>query len=182
MTTNAGALAREFGSGYEGIAWGDSLEELVKIHPGGDHFFEVGWGARDYAFLDERPIFGISRNRMCIGPSPSVTASTTVSKCYGPIVLVQNLYAGMSLAASTGSLMLHPLYVTAKLLPSVVARPLQGEPPTIDLVMGYSKSNTSSLLKRFLLRIDELVAGVQKVNSKAGVNRTASKRHFAKAE
>ena len=40
---------------------------------------------------------------------------------------------------------------------SVVARPLQGEPPSIDLVMDHNKSNTSPLLKRFLSRTDELV-------------------------
>jgi hypothetical protein len=64
LTTKAAALAREFGSGYEGVAWGDSLDDLVKMHPGGDHFFAVGDGVRDYALLDERPIFGIPRNRM----------------------------------------------------------------------------------------------------------------------
>ena len=42
--------------------------------------------------------------------------------------------------------------------PSVVSRPLQGEAPTIDLVLGYSKANTSPLLKRFLTKVDELVA------------------------
>jgi LysR family transcriptional regulator, hca operon transcriptional activator len=46
------------------------------------------------------------------------------------------------------------------LVPSVVARPLQGEPPTIDLMMGYNKSNTSPLLMRFLSRVEELVSRV----------------------
>ena len=46
------------------------------------------------------------------------------------------------------------------LSPSVVLRPLKGEPPTIDLFMGYSRANTSPLLKRFLARADELVATV----------------------
>src|SRR5215471_17681958 len=50
-----------------------------------------------------------------------------------------------------------PVYVRNALIPSVVARPLRGEVPTIGLMMGYSKSNTSPLLKRFLLRADELV-------------------------
>jgi LysR family hca operon transcriptional activator len=68
----------------------------------------------------------------------------------------------MSLVASTGGVTLLPLYVQNMLIPSVVARPLQGEPPTIDLMMGYSKSNTFPLLKRFVSRADELIAGVQK--------------------
>jgi LysR family hca operon transcriptional activator len=79
----------------------------------------------------------------------------------------ENISGGMSLVASIGSVTLLPLYVTNMLAPSVVARPLEGEPPTIDLVMGYNKSNTSSLLKQFLVRADELVAGVQNRNSRS---------------
>lgn len=74
----------------------------------------------------------------------------------------ENISGGMSLVASTGGVTLLPLYVQNMLIPSVVARPLQGEPPTIDLMMGYNKSNTSPLLKRFVSRADGLVAGVQK--------------------
>ncbi|HEX4077702.1 MAG TPA: hypothetical protein VHX61_02355 [Rhizomicrobium sp.] len=71
----------------------------------------------------------------------------------------------MSLVASTGGVTLLPLYVQNMLIPSVVACPLQGEPPTIDLVMGYNKSNTSPLLKRFVFRANELVAGIRKQSS-----------------
>ena len=70
----------------------------------------------------------------------------------------ETISGGMSLVASTGGFTLVPLYVRNALIPSVVARPLYGEVPTIDLMMGYSKSNTSPLLKRFLSRADELVA------------------------
>jgi len=73
----------------------------------------------------------------------------------------ENVSGGMALVASTGGVTLLPLYTENMLIPSVVARPLQGEPPTIDLVMGYNKSNTSPLLKRFLARTDELVASVR---------------------
>ena len=69
----------------------------------------------------------------------------------------ETLSGGMSLVASTGGFTLLPTYVRHALIPSVVARPLRGEVPTIELMMGYSKSNTSPLLKRFLLRADELV-------------------------
>jgi LysR family hca operon transcriptional activator len=48
---------------------------------------------------------------------------------------------------------------------SVVIRPLQGDVPTIELVLGYSRSNTSALLKRFLARADELVAAVAQRSS-----------------
>jgi LysR family transcriptional regulator, hca operon transcriptional activator len=73
-----------------------------------------------------------------------------------------NLPAIMSLVASTGGVALCPFYVKDQLTPRLVARPLQGETPTIDLVMGYRKSNTSAWLKRFLLRADELVRNVSK--------------------
>ncbi|HTI98021.1 MAG TPA: LysR family transcriptional regulator [Dongiaceae bacterium] len=74
----------------------------------------------------------------------------------------ENLPALMSLVASTGGLALCPFYVQYSLTPAVIARPLQGAVPTIDLVLGYNKSNTSPWLKRFLSRADELVRGVQK--------------------
>ncbi len=74
----------------------------------------------------------------------------------------ETISGGMSLVASTGGVTLLPLYVKNILIPSVVARPLQGKPPTIDLMMGYNKSNTSPLLMRFLSRADELVSRVSK--------------------
>jgi LysR family hca operon transcriptional activator len=42
----------------------------------------------------------------------------------------------------------------ARLLPSsLVSRPLEGEAPTIDLVVGYHKANTSPILRMFLYKI-----------------------------
>jgi LysR family hca operon transcriptional activator len=77
----------------------------------------------------------------------------------------ENLSMAMSLVASTGGLTLLPVYAKNLLSPSVVIRPLQGEVPTIDLVMGYNKSNTSPMLKRFLSRADELVARIAQSTS-----------------
>src|SRR6201993_3265018 len=73
----------------------------------------------------------------------------------------ETLSGGMSLVASTGGYTLLPLYARNALIPSVVARPLRGEIPTIDLMMGYNQSNASPLLKRFLHRADELVNHVE---------------------
>jgi LysR family hca operon transcriptional activator len=70
----------------------------------------------------------------------------------------ENLSAAMSLVASTGGITLFPRYVRNILTRAVVARPLQGEQPLIELMMGYNKSNTSPLLKRFVSRADELSA------------------------
>jgi LysR family transcriptional regulator, hca operon transcriptional activator len=76
----------------------------------------------------------------------------------------ETLSGGMSLVASTGGFTLLPAYVQNALIPSVVARPLYGDVPTIDLVLGYNKSNISPLLKRFLLRADELASNRRKAS------------------
>lgn len=73
-----------------------------------------------------------------------------------------NLPAIMSLVTSTRGVALCPLYVKDQLTPGLVTRPLQGEAPTVDLVMGYNRSNTSPWLKRFLFRADELVRNILK--------------------
>lgn len=56
---------------------------------------------------------------------------------------VDNMAMAMSLVASTGGLALMPAYAKSLLPWSVVFRPLKGETPTIDLVIGYDKSNAS---------------------------------------
>jgi LysR family transcriptional regulator, hca operon transcriptional activator len=71
---------------------------------------------------------------------------------------VDNLAMAMSLVASTRGLALMPAYARNLLPWSVVSRPLEGEAPTIDLAVGYKKSNTSPILKLFLSRLDELQA------------------------
>jgi LysR family transcriptional regulator, hca operon transcriptional activator len=68
----------------------------------------------------------------------------------------------MSLVASTRGLVLIPSYVENLMPWSVVSRPLAGEPPTIDLAVGYSKTNKSAILKLFLSRLDELISHVSK--------------------
>jgi ABC-type tungstate transport system substrate-binding protein len=63
-----------------------------------------------------------------------------------PVVVGLVLYLALSRSGPLGSLA--PW--------SVTSRPLVGEAPTIDLVVGYSKANTSPVLKLFLSRIDDL--------------------------
>ena len=69
---------------------------------------------------------------------------------------VDNMAMAMSLVASTRGVALMPAYAKNLLPPSVVSRPLEGEAPTIDVAIGYNKSNTSPILKLFLSRLDEL--------------------------
>jgi LysR family transcriptional regulator, hca operon transcriptional activator len=70
---------------------------------------------------------------------------------------VDNLAMAISLVASTRGVALMPAYARNLLPPSVVSRPLQGDTPTIDVAVGYSKSNTSPILELFVSRLDELV-------------------------
>ena len=69
---------------------------------------------------------------------------------------------GMSLIASTRGVGLLPAYAQNFLPPSITSRPLRGDAPTVELVLGYKKSNQSPILKILLSRLDELVARVSK--------------------
>ena len=73
----------------------------------------------------------------------------------------ENISSAMSLVASTGGITLVPLYAQNMLAPNVVARALDGEPPTVDLTLGFNEANMSPLLRRLLARADELIANVQ---------------------
>jgi LysR family transcriptional regulator, hca operon transcriptional activator len=78
---------------------------------------------------------------------------------------VDNLAMAMSFIASTRAVALLPEYAKTFLPVAVTSRPLKGEPPTIDLVIGYNKTNASPILKLFLSRLDELRApGPEKRN------------------
>src|SRR5216683_5126653 len=65
---------------------------------------------------------------------------------------------GISLIMSTRGVGLLPAYTQNFLPASVTSRPVKGDTPTVDLVLGYKKSNQSPILKLFLSRLDELVA------------------------
>jgi LysR family hca operon transcriptional activator len=69
-----------------------------------------------------------------------------------------HLAMGMSLIASTRGVGLLPAYAQNFIPSSVTSRPLKGDTPTIELVLGYKKSNKSPILKLLLSRLDELVA------------------------
>jgi LysR family hca operon transcriptional activator len=82
-----------------------------------------------------------------------------------PAQSVDNPAMVMSLVASTRGVTLIPSYVENLMPWSVVSRPLEGEVPMIDLVIGYSQANTSPILKLFLSRVDELISRVAKRSS-----------------
>jgi len=69
---------------------------------------------------------------------------------------------GISLIMSTHGVGLLPAYAQNFLPAAVTSRPLKGDVPTVDLVLGYKKSNQSPILRLLLSRLDELVARVAK--------------------
>jgi LysR family hca operon transcriptional activator len=73
-----------------------------------------------------------------------------------------NVTMGFSLIVSTHGVGLLPAYAQSFLPSSVTSRPLKGRTPTVDLVLGYRKSNPSPVLELLLSRLDELVARVSK--------------------
>jgi LysR family hca operon transcriptional activator len=74
----------------------------------------------------------------------------------------EHVTMGISLIVSTRGVGLLPAYAQNFLPSSVTSRPLKGDTPTIELVLGYKKSNGSPILKLLLSRLDELVARVSK--------------------
>jgi LysR family hca operon transcriptional activator len=77
---------------------------------------------------------------------------------------VDNITHAVSMIASTGAVALLPVYPSNLLPSSVTTRPIRGDAPTVDLVVGYSKANRSPILKLFLSRVDDLTA---RISSKA---------------
>jgi LysR family hca operon transcriptional activator len=77
-----------------------------------------------------------------------------------PHLEIDNFAMAISLVASTRGVALLPASAENFLTWSVVIRPLKGESPTIDLVVGYHKANTSPILRTFLSKIDELTSRI----------------------
>ena len=71
---------------------------------------------------------------------------------------VDNITHAVSMIASTGAVALLPAYPNNLLPWSVTSRPIRGDAPTIDLVVGYNKANRSPILKLFLSRVEDLSA------------------------
>ena len=81
---------------------------------------------------------------------------------FKPTHEVDNLAMAMSLIASTRGVALLPAYAQNFLPWSVTSRPLKGDAPTIDLVLGYNRTNQSPILRLLLSRLEELIARVLK--------------------
>jgi len=72
---------------------------------------------------------------------------------------VHNVVHAISMITSTRGVMLLPAYTKRYLPESIITRPVQGEVPTLDLVLAYHKANKSPILKLLLSGMGKL-AGV----------------------
>lgn len=107
----------------------------------------------------EEPFLGMSKT----APSLQIVIDEYLKRAglqIRPAHEIDNLAMAMSLVASTRGVTLLPAYARNFLPSSVISRPLEGEAPMIDLVIGYNKANTSPILKLFLSRTDDLIARV----------------------
>jgi LysR family hca operon transcriptional activator len=71
---------------------------------------------------------------------------------------VHNLAHAFSMISSTRAVTLLPAYAKNFLPSSVTSRPIQGDTPMVDFVVGYSRENASPILKLFLARVDDLIS------------------------
>jgi LysR family hca operon transcriptional activator len=69
---------------------------------------------------------------------------------------VHNVVHAISMIASTRAVMLLPAYTKRYLPDSVTARPVKGEVPTLDLIVGYHKANNSPILKLLLSSVGKI--------------------------
>jgi LysR family hca operon transcriptional activator len=70
---------------------------------------------------------------------------------------VHNVVHAIAMITSTRAVMLLPAYTKRYLPESITTRPVQGEVPTLDLVLAYHKANKSPILRVLLSRVGKLV-------------------------
>jgi LysR family transcriptional regulator, hca operon transcriptional activator len=69
-----------------------------------------------------------------------------------------NFAHAFSVMASSPAVALMPAYAKNYLPSSVTSRPIKGDAPKVDLVVGYNRANTSQILKLFLERVGDLTS------------------------
>jgi LysR family hca operon transcriptional activator len=129
-------------------------EPLIVLMPA-DHRLAARDAIRPQDIVEEQ-LIGV--------PAAKSPALRAVTDAYGaklgidltPDLDVDNLSMAMSLVASTGGIALMPLYARNLLPSTVISRPLDGAPPTIELSLGYNEANTSPLLKTIVSKIGDL--------------------------
>lgn len=135
-------------------------EPLIVLMPS-DHRLTASQAVRPQDLLGEIFIGGANKATVLRAVTDDYLRRSGVE--INPDHGVDNIAMAISLVASTRGLALMPAYANNLLPQSVVSRPLEGEAPTIEVAVGYSKSNASPILKLFLARLGELAGPNQKL-------------------
>lgn len=134
-------------------------EPLVAIMPA--HHPLAARGAIAPQALVGETFIGISS----VAPILRNTVNAYLDRSGAPITAhleIDNFAMAISLVEMTAGVALLPASIGGYLPPSLVLRPLSGEQPTIDLVLGFRKANASPVLQKFLSRLGELAAHLQR--------------------
>ena len=129
-------------------------EPLIAILPN-DHLLASKQAVHPRDFVDEKFI-GISTIPRVL----RAAVNGYLRRCGVEIVPhleIDNFAMAISLVASTRGVALLPASVNDILPWSVVSRPLSGEQPTVDLMVGYRRNNDSPILRVFLDRLEGLL-------------------------
>ncbi len=140
------------------------VDEPVAVFLPSDHPL-AACSSIDVAALRTEPFIAVSGAALD-SPAKSPALRSTVDRYIRdrgleliPSHEVDNLGAAMSLIASTRGFALLPTYAAIFLIDAVAQRTLRGPAPTIDLSVGYRRTNPSAVLKVFLARVDESIVG-----------------------
>lgn len=71
---------------------------------------------------------------------------------------IDNFAMAITLVQANDGIALLPASIQAYLPPTMICRPLSGEQPKIDLMLGFRAGNGSPVLSKFLARTEELAA------------------------
>ena len=131
-------------------------EPLLVLMPA-DHRLTIGPTVRPRDLVAER-LIGVPAAKSPVLRAVTDAYAIKVGLDLAPYYEVDNLSMAISLIVSTGGIALMPLYARNLLPPTVVSRPLEGEPPSIDITLGYRRDNPLPQLAAVVSRIKRLEA------------------------
>ncbi|MCW6508875.1 LysR family transcriptional regulator [Lichenifustis flavocetrariae] len=134
-------------------------EPLVVLMPA-DHRLAIRPTVRPRDLGAERRI-GVPAARSPVLRAVTDGYAKKVGVDLAPDYEVDNLSMAISLVVSTGGIALMPLYARNLLPPTVVSRPLEGEPPLIDVTLGYRRDTPHLQLAAIVARVKQLRAGAR---------------------
>ncbi len=142
-------------TGYAGLAYTVlDTEPLIVILPS-DHRLAAREAIRPQELVGETFVAMADQAPVLSGVIDGYLRRSAIK--LKPAHRVEYLSMAISLVASTRGIAFLPAFARKFLTWSVVSRPLEGEPPTIDLVLGRNKTNASPALRLLLSRTDALI-------------------------